>query len=1413
MTVRAWSWTRLDGRNVVALPTQTEIHLYDSDDFVLLSRLAPSGHRSPVAFVRWSGFHGKLASLSADQILVHAPQRDPQQRSCVQLVSICSYRLDGAHASIRGLSFSRTADELLVCGRDTGLYKLDVRTPDHWTDEAPVVWRKDKEDCDVAKYSPSAFVFATLRRKEREVKVWRMRRRLGDADKSQRLDRVETLKHEEPVVCFAWRPTTMQGRSALESDGTRKAQWFEPPRILLTCTRSRTVNIWTENDTSCFNTVLVLDPTYSMDHVRWVIPKNKNISEETFQRVTDMHANRADWISAVDQNGVLKLWRVSGVMSQSLHAEETSVQLKINGHDNQPGANLEIRLRDVCVMAYFSQNYVGMPSKLDLVLQREDHMLMSFQVAVGEVDRPVAILKKSWYRSHRGSISALSAHPSLPLVASVDTFTSDGTWTYEVLVYWISFSAFSARSRLIPSGVLPCEKNSGKVLCIQWVPTLHFDATPLLLVGYESGAIDVYGRCARDRVAVVSSPRVKVPQHQRKVTRSPTLSPWTFYNYETGESGFEYEVLYKNSNENELSLQFEENNGKLLVVRNWSSDRFLSEIIEGDELVGINNKSIVGKKGKDVLALIDQNSRNEVILMRFRAACAHEYQEKSLIEKTVSQSSTSARATSNPSNLGTFGSTVDNNERKSRNLDHVVHAVAVSMYGGWKNVLHTEAAPQLSRLCICPSYADDGGYVPDSVLIFGIESLPGQLYVWKGLRGSTTQSFELVPLQIQNPAIQKKANITSIASERDYRQRAFSSNRTQGNNSLNSLIFIGDAAGYIEHWRCQAVGNTIYFTMMGSHRVCGNDSFSLPNGHQVRESMGLFCRRGYVSTHPMNVCPESYDAAAAGVGGVSQIEVDDPNRLAVLHADRPEKLHVFEAESGLGILRLEETISSNGRGNILGFCWCSSHVEFNVDALAVKYEAAIVMYQYDTTTHRWSQIGDDIVTQLSLFDCTRDSSALLIGGGHLNDTRVDQSSSQLVSNNMLLVMSKWDEPGSLLQRSMDWKAAEPPQKLPVWHPYVLLTTMFGMHARVGEKDTSLAGDRASYEFSRAFQDATQMLKLLAKVIEDDRSAQASVASGVLSYVGQLPSHKATTKQNESGRAQMSESVGRYSTLIHQSDEIDKAENVFAYPIGYGRSQTSAEGGSPPSEVDHRTLSRSEAATILSAVDSILQGKAHPSRVNASVLFDSFSEEHLLEMKVLLSYVDAIQSLGFDLDASAADLGAKRFFSMHLFSKSLTSVVRSHIGDCASSSEGAEVDDGRLNHELTKENCLLQPRLEETPSSGLLWALHSDAQKFVWEHCIESHSVWDDMRHLWLGLWIKDVKDLREIVERWSLYPWLYFGHEFIVLLALVMTAVDFRGFPICGRKMLLTYVYSTWHWESEECLVHWQSTPSPIQTR
>uniref|UniRef100_M4BC99 RAVE complex protein Rav1 C-terminal domain-containing protein n=1 Tax=Hyaloperonospora arabidopsidis (strain Emoy2) TaxID=559515 RepID=M4BC99_HYAAE len=1372
--VRAWSWTRLDGRNVLAMPTRTEIRLYDSDEFMLLSRLTPSGHRSPVAFVRWSAFHGKLASLSAEQIVVHAPQRDgqhhqQQQSSSVPFVVVCCFPLDVVHTNIRSLAFSRNATELLFCGRHVGqIGKIDVRgNQDADRDHALVLWQVEEPGIDVAKYSPSAFVFATLRTNERAVQVWRMKRRVGEADDEQTLDRVETLSHAVPVVFLSWKPARTQWHSALESDGTTKAQWFEPARILLTCTVTRAVCIWTERederDGVCFNCVLTVAPTCLMHNVRWVVSKNRNISEENgVDATTDVLGEHAEWISGVDPTGVLRLWKLVGVTtSTSPTVEETSLEIQVYGEDDRRDVNMDVGIADVCVMAYFSQNYTGMPSKLGIVLQRMDHIIMSFHIAVGEGDQPSHVVKKSWYRSHLGSISALSAHPSLPLIASVDAHTSecDGTRRYDVLVYWISFSAFSAESRLIPSGVLPCDKDSGNVLCVQWVPTLHFDATPLFLVVFDSGVIDVYSRSAEADVSVVSSPRLQLPRQQQQ-ERTCSSSP----------SGSEYEVSCGKPSSLVPDIEFKENEGKLIVRRNSSSNKYLRDVVVGDELVGINNESVVGKKVKDILALFDSILPGAALLMRFRVVGALNNLKTigPAIHKTASDSTVSVPfqpTFSSGEDLNDPKHTVEEHQQyvtsslENHNLhnphgiDNMVRVGAVSMYGGWKQMFHRKVQRALSLLCVCPFYADDGEYVPNSVLIFGIESIPGKLCMWKGVRDGTDGSFELLPLQVQDVAMKKKANITAIAGERDYRQRAFSSKRAQGRNSLNSLIFIGDAAGFIEHWRCQVTGNSIHFTMMSSHLVCGSDNVSSLDGHPTPESLGPFCRRGYVYADRVTGSSQSGDAAMVA-GSVGHIEVDDPNRLAVLRVDRPDELHIFEAESGLGILRAEESITSNGRGDILGFNWCNSHVEFNIDALAVRYEHATVMYQYDTTLYRWSQIGDDIVSPLPLFDCTRDSSALLVGGGNRKDVQLDQSSFEPITNEMPVVLGKWDEPGSHLQRSMDWKAAESPQKLPMWHPYVLLTTMFGMHARVGEKDTLLAGDRASYAFSRAFSDATQMLKLLARVLQDKHSAQASASTGVFSYTSPEQAPGAAAKQAEPGRVRGLDYVGRYSTLIHRSDEIDKAENLFAAPVSNSsrRRQTFDQDKSYLDEEDHRTLAPDEAAVIVGAVNSMLLGKVHSLQANASVLFASFGEEHLLETKALLSFVDVIQSLGFDLDASAADLGAKRYFSMCLFAKSLRSVVRAHVGNCTSNPQNGDPDPFPAelkwrNMHSEREDCSWLPSLEETPSSGLLWALHSDAQQFLWEHCIEPGMLWDDIRPQWLGLWIKDVQDLRGIVER------------------------------------------------------------------
>lgn len=1389
MRLRAWSWTRIDGRNVLALPTRDEIHLYDSDDFHLLDAIAPSGHDSAVAFVRWSAFHGRLASLSESQLIVHAPQRASSfsdgDTMHVRFEPLCCLQVQD-HAilrAVKGLAFSRCANFLMVSG-PAGIGIIDVRAQQVKTiktEEAVsaelscIAWQAlDEPASDVAKFSPCSLVFGSLQVGETALKVWRMKRGsiIGSIPAVRTLGRTELLMHENPIVYFSWKPATTQLHTAGAFDGLGKARWFEPKRILLTCTANRVVQFWTESDVehvTCFVKTLRFEPTDLISNFRWVLSKNRNISEEKFDLPEENEAAQTDWISGVDRDGVLRLWQVTGILSTAAAAiQETTVRIKVNGHDNAEATfptKQVVPLEEISVMAYFSQNYFGLPSKMDIVLQRADSIVLSYHVSLGKKSHQTRIRKKNWYRSHAGSICSMAAHPSLPLLASVDAKTTeDGATAYEILIFWLSSAAFSVESRLVPSGVLSCDQDNGDVLCVQWVPTLHFDAIPLLLVAYTSGVIDVYGR-TMNAVGVVMSPKMRVHSPPSSYVRSPSISPWTYFDYTTGASGIEYEISLHKHPALGIGLTLSKKDNKLLVSQvdyEVHTPGPNHKVYLGDELLAISNDSVLGKEPADVSTLVDGIAAKELVVLRFRGNLKrsrgpHKMPELNLTE-SVPLSSRTSQATTPPSSVS---STSNNPDEIEHSIEHysselrssfmssfhsdvnsrekVVHAGSVSTYGGWSPLQSFQVAQKLSLVCVCPVYADDGEYIPDTVVIFGVLSLPGSLCAWKGVHTMPDHSFEVSMLEIQDSAVFRKCNITSIAGERDYRQRAFSSKRQLSHEALNSLIFIGDSQGSVEHWRCHVDGDSIQFTMMSTCHV-SDSPVDNPNGGTPLDTpvdSHQFFRRGYmVQNASTSNGINGIHGATKKTNGVHHIEVDDPNRIAVIDASRSDTLYIFEGESGLGMLRLEATIASEGRGNILAFCWCNAHVEFNVDALAVNYASGIVIYQYDMISHRWTQIGDDISTTLAIFDCTRDASALMIGGGHLNDGAAQKQ--MYSSNEMPVIIGKWDEPGKLLQNAMDWKAAESPQKLPVWHPYVILTTLFGMHARVGVKDTYLASDKPSFEFSRAFKDAVQMLKLLANVLEDDTSAELSARNGVLAYT--MP--KALSPNSEVptpflGRIGKRESVGRYSTSVHQNAQLNKAENLFNGSIHRSRVFEEPIVEKTPSVQDimsQNKLSVEEARTIQECIDCILVKNDRKHGRNAFLLLGSFDREHLLELKAILNYVDLIQSLGFDLDTSAADLGAKRYFSMVMFAKSLKSVLLSHNKD-------SEERDCSLNS-LKDEH-----KLSETPSSGILWALHSDATQFLIEHIVQQYATWDELKPMWLGLWVKDAKDLRNIIER------------------------------------------------------------------
>lgn len=1557
---RSWGWTRIDGRNVFAVPAGASVRLYDSDDFILLHSIAPSGHRSAIHFVRWSAFHGKLASLSSTQIMVHAPQRPADRDKRVAYVPLCDFSLAGGPATwIRNLAFSRCTDQLLFSGhgsegpRADSIGLLDVRAAvrtevalrsgGRGVPHGPLLWSQRHEDCDVAKFSPNAFVFASLSPGARGPTVWRMKAADASASSSASASTLvvagtETLEHGradgDRVLYFSWKPARTPRHAVHETDGCRRPQWFEPARILLTCSAARTICVWTEEgpdgpqDLPRFVPVLTFSPPHPIDNFRWVMSKNRNVRDERF-RVDDAGAGTADeWVSGVDRRGVLRLWRIRGLYASASPSasssavrtptvEETPFQLQVDDHvehaDADGGADgprasaagvVHGGFGEACVMAYFSQNYFGLPSKFDIVLERADHIMLSFDVAVDvAVDvvkerrrtgdalpalrrslgaQPAArIRKKSWFRSHVGTIAALAAHPSLPLVASVDAPGRAGGSKTEILIYWLSFSAFSAETRLIPSGVLPCDSGSHNsssedgstseddgVLCIQWIPTLHFDATPMLLVAFASGVLSVYGRSAT-AAGVVGSPSLapsassppfaagdgSAPSDASSrppLFKSPSLAPWTYYDYATGESGAEYEVATVKRDEKDPVVALAVSTGgraRLVVAErpeqqapgDQSGERpEISGVGVGDELVAVDGASVVGKSAEDVRALLGAMPAGHVVALRLRASNAPlaaipelalparecdgscgDGPTPDVLEAPPKQNSSPRCISSVPfmdkysSERAAHAGPVDEDARElQRGLltslhallpdvarphppPSVVHAGAVSTYGGWMRLLKAKAAPRLALVCVCPAYADDGEYVPDVVVVFALASLPGSLLAWKGVRSRDARTFDLQPLAIERGFASGKRDITAISGERDYRQRAFSSAAaTKGKRvvdadgdggGLNSLLFVGGAAGDVEHWRCRVSGGEIHFTLMSAFCVADpspSRSTGTPSGGG---DVPAFYRRGYVATA---LQPGHCPTVAAPDAGILHIEVDDPNRIAVVRADRPDEIDILEAESGLGILRLDESIREGAlRGRVLGLCWCSSHVEFNVDALAVNYASGLVVYQFHTGARRWTSIGDSLGGALALFDCTRDSSALLIGGGsqrtasrqpnanvrrvHYADEpndRVDQEEdAPAISNEMPMVLGKWDEPGHLLQDAMDWKAPVRPQKLPVWHPYVVLTTLFGMHARVGEKDTSLAGDKVSYEFSRAFKDAVQMLKLLACVVEHDASARRSARTGVLSFSAKRarPAEQNGDGSREGGVNGLdggSDSIGRYSTAIHTNPEVNKAEFLFAPPPESARRPVQrrlsviADAQEGEGAADLTTLSRSEMNTLHAALDVLLRGKDNAVKENALRLFGAFETEHLVEMKAILSYVDAIQSLGFDLDASGADLGAKRYFAMHLFAKALKDALAAYGGTASSpsasrsGSRSGSANGSKSSSESVEARISVDEGdswLREVPSSGVLWALHSDAQQFLLQRCCAGPQLtWQEhLRPMWLGLWVKDVQDLREVVER------------------------------------------------------------------
>lgn len=1060
---------------------------------------------------------------------------------------------------------------------------------------------------------------------------------------------------------------------------------------------------------------------------------------------------------------------------------KTPFHLKVDGgirQQTKAGASQEetyiAKLTDAQVAGYFNQNLTGSPFSLDIVVQRQDCILISYSISLANGFGSPRVLDKNWHRGHTGHILALTTHPSLPLVASVscDQDAIEEVKINELMIFWITSSAFTNESKMIPSGILRSDTENGVIESLHWLPTPHFNPTPILLVVYTSGVVEAYGWTEVSSPGIVHSPKNRTLDNESGL---PLHFPWTYYEYESGESGLEYEVEVMPDPQYGVGLELEKVDNKIIVSQfkralDGTSERKLPaelthQISVRDELVAINSAPVVQEDLGVVSEMMANGSDAKTVSLRFRSS-GWNRTRKSIsyaIEPPVeSKTSFSSRDSSTSADDDNHLSSNSSNSVKSdmdsvtddlvsndiishltseitggkhSNTETEQSSKALSSYGGWSEIGSSILQSSLSSCAVAPVYDDEGGFVPGTVIIFGSGSNTHNICAWKGEYSSSHGKFSLQPLVITNDSILNKNDITCIGVERDFRQRAFSTSIFTSNKekfALNTLVYIGDKQGHIQHWRCGIHAEVAVFSS-----IC---SSTLPSKY-LSPPPTLKTNTFYPRGRTKEITTDST------VNSVQHIEVDDPNRVAVLYTLIPDTVFIWEGESGLGVLRYEDAIRSDNQGLVQGFCWCKGHVEFNVDTLAIHFESGICIYNFDVFYQKWVVVGNIISTDFPLFECSRDCSSLLIACGERPDVTPGKEDKECCSNalnyslnEMPVILGKWDTPRFSLQRTGSKPKHKHLKNLPVWHPYVILTTLFGMHARVGEKDTYLIDDNPTYEFSRAFNDGVQMLKLFAKVLNDEASAQMSSSNGVLIYLSERVAHDTSFKRHV-GRAH---SIGRFSTAVHPSASSNRAEDLFASYDPFAKTHAPTSGFSRESK--SLSLEAAERDSILDAIDSFLDKKHVPK--NVMLLLKGFHYNTLMELKILIEFIGKIQNLNFSLDESAIDLPGKRFYAMHLFSTTCHETLQ----DMQSES--------RSKPELES----LASNLAQIPSSGILWAYHSESEEFLIDRCVSDQPTWEKLRPLWIGLWVTSDAKLRDLIERIAKTKFAKFRNAFDVSL-------------------------------------------------
>ncbi|OQR81176.1 hypothetical protein ACHHYP_16695 [Achlya hypogyna] len=1323
-----WSWVGLDGKNVAAVVSSTRIDLLDTQDFSLLGRIVPGPnttnqpyHDTPILLTQWNARRASLVSLSSNVLMIHCP--DPDARYAKHRVTyshVWSMRFEPGEFT--NLALSRCSYSMLLGGpRGISLWESP-------TGEAAVqyscVWRHDTS-CDQLAFSPSRCVFATAQTGASEVYVWRQRTH----DDGTNVEK-QVLGHDEGVVYISWKPATHNDAtpSADDSNGQVASKWYHPERMLLTMTAEKTIRIWTETSAAggmpLMQCVVFIQPQANLDiaMARWVLPRTRNISEELFQSSTSTeNKKKREWLSVIDSGGVLHIWQLTGLDAKP-RLKKTDFTFKVDGNEDDEQQSV---IKQVQVIGYFSQTGAGDPSALSILLERKDHVLLSYRIDCSSLKYPV-LKDKSWHRGHTKPILALATHPSLPLVAT--------TSAHEIMVFWLSLSTFTNVSKLVPSCIMTCDET---IASIAWIPTKHFDAVPLLLVTMASGLFQVYSTTGADQVKMLSSP--KLADHANRLRLPSMHYPWTYYSHDSGESGFEYEVGLKPDPHFGLGLTFDTLGEKLVVTAFVHGDEDHNHRLPGqasgqidmlDQCIAVNGRSVKGYSLAEFRNLVYDTiaaTPGAPVVLRFRSsggnfadvarraleladavpvvdADADEDDDEDDDDDTEDVSS----AHEQPSQQGRRLLA----RVQSKTLLDIDSVGSVSLYGGWRVIGHEVTGAAYQHVTVAPVYSDAGAYTSDVVLVFAIESATQELHAWLGTYLASTQAaFFLHRLAFVSDVSRTMGHVTVLGTERDYRQRAFSSlGKAASGLTWNALLFVGDAAGAIQHWRCRVTQHTIDFSLI---HAC--EPALPPPSRTGTVAPAAFSRRGMAL------------AAPEAPVGVYHIEMDDPNRLAVLYADRPYDVYVWEGESGLGILRLEACISSQGWGPVTSFSWCSGHVEFHIDPLAVQYVGGLVIYTYDVQHQTWVPLSKPLVTGLTMFDCTRDASALILACGASDFARPAAA----VLNDTPTIVGKWDEPGRLRKRDwvQYWNRASKPKHCPVWHPFVLLTTLCGLPARVGLVHTALADYHPAYDFHQAFAETVQLLKLLARVLEDDMSTDVSAQTGVLVFLQETPTTASL--------------VGRYTNAkgVLASQRSNRAMDLFSR--------------SPPTRVapslDTPDLTNRDVATLTTAIDAVRRRMTQKVQVryeeqehrNAYVLFESFETEHVLQFKAVLSFLQKMQHLSLN----GYDVPAQRYVLGHVLSTCLQDVLHDadDLADVFAQPLVSVDDTGAAVAGGAPQT--VEGFLHDVPSSSVMWALHSESQNVLIEQCLHPQALWDDLRPMWLGLWVRDPAKLREIVER------------------------------------------------------------------